>query len=67
MARGIEATFACRRFLTCAVPRMKELLLTLLHQGGHLLTERDILERARPVSADQADGSKEYEQCGQHD
>jgi len=33
----------------------------------HLLTEREILEGDRPVSpADQADGSKEYEQRGQH-
>jgi hypothetical protein len=36
-------------------------------QGGHLPTEREIFEGDRPVSAaDQADGSKEYEQRGRH-
>ena len=37
-------------------------------QSGHLLTEREVLEDDRPVSAaDQADGSKEYEHRGQHE
>jgi hypothetical protein len=50
-----------------SVPGAKPGTLARTRQGGHLPTEREILERDRPVSAaDQADGSKEYEQCGQH-
>jgi hypothetical protein len=51
-----------------SVPGAKPGTLARTCQGVHLLSECEILERDRPVSAaDQADGSKEYERCGQHD
>ena len=51
-----------------SVPRAEPWARTRAPQGGHLLTEREILERDGPVSAaDQSDRSKEHDQCRQHD
>ena len=45
-----------------SVPRAEFWALDRTRQRGQLLTEREILERDRPVSAaDQSDRSEEYE------